>query len=346
MKLNILILSVQTPFTRGGAEILVEQLCKEIALSGHNVDIISLPFNALPKEDLIKQIAMWRALDLQNFGGKKIDLAIATKFPSYMARHPKKVVWMIHQHRQLYELYGSRFGDFSTSSNDEALRRMLISADEIALKEANKIYTISPNVSERLKRFNNIDSDTLMPALPLGDRYYSESSSNYILSVGRLCSIKRIDLLIRALPLIEEKVTLKIVGVADEPAFDDYIRSEVRKHGIEGRVEFLGRVEENDLLKLYANSLAVYYAPFDEDYGFVTLEALASSKAVVTAHDSGGVLQFIKDGINGYVVAPIEQEIARAFNRLYRENMRRTLNIEKIQTNSWEAIIDRLLSAA
>jgi glycosyltransferase involved in cell wall biosynthesis len=110
---------------------------------------------------------------------------------------------------------------------------------------------------------------------------------------------------------------VKVVGVADEPAIERYFQSEVEKHHLWNRIEFLGRVSEADLLSLYSRSFAVYYAPFDEDYGFVTLEALASGKPVVTAKDSGGVLAFIEDRQNGLIADPTEDSIADAFNQLW-----------------------------
>ena len=44
--------------------------------------------------------------------------------------------------------------------------------------------------------------------------------------------------------------------------------------------------------------------PVQEDYGFVTVEAFASRKAVVTCTDSGGPAELVVDGTNGYVSEP------------------------------------------
>lgn len=317
---NILITSVQVPFTRGGAEILVDGLRRELAARDFSVDVVQIPFSAQPKETLLNQIALWRALDLKVFNGKKVDLVIGTKFPSYVVSHPNKVVWLVHQHRQIYDLYGSRFGDFSSAPGDEALRRMIVHADLTALEECRARYTISANVKLRLRRYLGLESVSLPPPLPLGTSYRSETPEDYILSVGRICSIKRVDLIIKALPRINDKLRLKIVGVPDEPAIDTYLKSEIDKHHLWHRVEFLGRVSDEDLLSLYAKAFAVFYAPYDEDYGFVTLEGLASGKPIVSATDSGGVLEFVRDEENGLVVEPAEAAIAQAFNRLFEDS--------------------------
>ncbi len=314
--LSILIATVQVPFTRGGAEILAERLRAELSSRGHLVDLIQLPFSAQPKTEILSQISQWRSLALESYNGRKVDLVIATKFPSYCVSHPCKVVWLVHQHRQIYDLYDSRFGDFTTLPEDEALRRLILRADKTALAESRKVFTISPNVTSRLKRYLDLPSEPLLPPLPLGGRYRRGGNGGYVLSVGRLCSIKRIDLMLRALPLIDSSVTLKIVGVPDEPGIQEYLQSEIDKHHLWSRVQFLGRVADEELLGLYAEAFAVYYAPYDEDYGFVTLEALASGKPVIAATDSGGVLSFVQHELNGMVAAPDEASIAAVIERL------------------------------
>lgn len=345
--LNILVLSVQTPFTRGGAEALVDRLVAELKPRGHTVDCVQLPFSAEPKERLVKQIAQWRALDLDSFSGKKVDLVISTKFPSYCVSHPNKVCWLIHQHRQLYELYGTRFGDFSNEPGDESIRRMVYSADSTALRECKKIYAISENVTSRLSRYLDIESEVLNPPLPLHGRYYSAQAKPYILYVGRICSIKRVDLLIQALPQIDPELSVKLVGSADEPAIEEYLQSEISKHNLHSRVEFLGRVSDDDLLKLYAECFSVYYAPYDEDYGFVTLEALSSAKPVVSAHDSGGVLEFAAHEVNSLIVDPRPDAIAAAFNRLCSDKdlyaRLVAAGVNGITQFDWDEVICRLL---
>jgi glycosyltransferase involved in cell wall biosynthesis len=309
---------------------------------------VSLPFTAQPKETLLKQMAIWRMLDLKAFSGKKIDLVICTKYPSYMINHHNKVCWLIHQHRQIYDLYDSPYTDFTNSKEDEALRQMIVGADQKALKECKAVYTISPNVTSRIKRYLNIESEALTPPLPLGESYYNKEAEDYILSVGRICTLKRVDLIVKALPLIDSRLKLKIVGSADEPAIENYLKGQIDKHQLWPRVELLGRGSDQQLVDLYAGAKAVYYAPFDEDYGFVTIEALASGKPVITAKDSGGVLQFIENEVNGLVVEPTEQAIANAVNRLVEDEilyqrLQKNCSAETL-TSSWDKIINSLTS--
>ena len=346
-KPRILILSVQVPFTSGGAELLVDRLKQQIGNSGVLVDVVQIPFSAIPKESLIQQMAYWRALDLTSFNGQLVDAVICTKFPSYLVCHPNKVLWLIHQYRQAYDLYGTRFGDLTTSDEDEALRQMIYQADIVGLKECKAIYSISDNVRERLQRSLGVDSETLIPPLPLAGSYYHGVAQPYILSVGRICSIKRVDLIIKAMATIDEALKLKIVGLPDESEIESYINSEIKKHNLWHRVEFLGRVSENQLLELYANAFFVYYAPFDEDLGFVTLESLSSGVPVITATDSGGSLAFIDDHKNGLVVEPNEFAVAKALNEVFHNHTLYAQLREGAQTlefcSRWDDVLKKLI---
>jgi len=352
---SILVLGVKVPFTTGGQEVLVQSLMKELRARDHEVDLVELPFTPSPKEKLLTQAAMWRAQDLSSFSGKPVDLVIATKFPSYYARHPRKSLWLVHQQRPLYDLYGTRYSDISDDPRDEALRRMLIDGDTRVIGECAFRSGISKNVVTRLQNYNGLSAEALYPPLPLAGKYRSEPVGNapYILSVGRICSIKRVDMMLKALPIIHPFVKLKVAGTADEPGIMDYLNNEIDKHHLWERVQFLGRVSDEELLSLYAQSLAVYYAPHNEDYGYVTLEAMASAKPVITAHDSGGVLEFVKDGENGLILDPTSDAIGHGINRLVEDRALaerlgkaglRFIEESGLNHTGWDHVIDRLLS--
>jgi len=342
--ISVLVLGAKVPFTSGGQEVLVRELCKALKSRGLQVDTAEIPFSPFPKEALLTQAAMWRSLNLD------ATRVIATKFPTYYIKHPKKSVWLVHQHRPCFDLYGTRFSDFSDDPRDEVIRRNITEGDEKTLKEADHIYGISKNVVSRLKTFHGIQAEPLYPPLPLGDRYRYQQSENFILCVGRICSIKRVDLIIKSLPLIHEFVSLKIVGTPDEPGVMDYLNNEIKKHHLSHRVEFCGRVSDEELIDLYSKCLFVYYAPFNEDYGFVTLEAFSSGKAVLTATDSGGVLEFVVDSENGVISEPTEESIANSANKLISdENFRESLGksgkqmISQMNIPTWDIVCKKLV---
>jgi len=350
---TILIAGVKVPFTRGGQDVLVKTLCEELVQRGHLVDTVELPLSMIPKESLLNQAAIWRMLDLRNFCGKDVDLVIATKFPTYYLRHPKKSLWLVHQHRAIYDLYGGRYSDFSDNPKDEELRKMLMEGDTQVIGESKYIGAISNNVAKRLKEYNGLDANVLYPPLKLAGKYYCEQAEKYILSVSRICTIKRVDLIIKALPFVSPDIKLKIVGKADEPAIMNYLHNEINKHHLWERVEFLGGVSEEQLLELYSRALAVYYAPYDEDYGYVTLEAMASSKPVITAKDSGGILEFVKHNQNGLVLEPAPQSIGKGVMQLVEDVDRAKemglVGRKKIEElglvdGGWDTVINGLLS--
>lgn len=346
MSLRIAICAAQVPFTRGGAEVLYESLRDELVRRGHRAEIVALPFNWSSRSNILRSALAWRMLDLTSSAGEPIDLVIATRFPSYAVRHPRKVVWLIHQFRQIYELAGTRFSDFGARAGDGEVAAMLRDLDARTLGEARARYSISRTTAERLRRFNDLDAEPLYPPPLLGERYRSEEPSGYVLSVGRLDPMKRVDLLLRSLSHCRRPVTARIVGDGPDRGRLEALASEL---GIADRVEFAGRVDDDRLLELYARASAVFYAPFDEDYGYITIEAFRSGRPLVTTDDSGGVLEFVRDGENGYVCSA--GDVGALADRLDRLHGDGALALrlgaagrESVAGIGWDGVIDRLLA--
>lgn len=350
---RIIVLNVQVPFVHGGQDVLVNSLVKELKARGHEADVVAIPYASEPKELLAEQIAFWRALPIKRFGGKDVDLVIATKFPSYFVKHDKKSLWLVHQHRPIYDLYAGSYSDFSDDPRDEALREIIVNADKEAINECKFISGISNNVIKRLKNFNGVEGVPLYPPLSLGNQYYNAEPEPYFLSVSRLCRIKRVDLMLKAMPNIHSHFKLKIVGKPDEPGIMDYLNNEIAKHHLEDRVEFMGRVSDEELLELYAKASGVFYGPHDEDYGYVTLEAMASSKPVISCTDSGGVLEFLRNEENSLIANPTTDAISKACNRLIEEEglikklgERGRADFEELGLHEagWDKVVNSLLS--
>lgn len=345
--LNILVLVPSVPFSRGGAELLVERLLGAFKDLGHNADIYSIPFVPEPKEKLLEQMILWRSQDLSFVSGRAIDLVIPTKFPTYFAKHSNKIPWLLHQHRQAYELLGTRFGDFLPE--DEHIREQILLADSKMFKECRKIFTISDNVSSRLDRFLGIKSEVILPPIPSMAGYISREPQNFILSVGRLCSAKRPDLMIEAMSYLPEELSLKLVGIADEPGYESYLHSIVKKHSLGHRVEFLGGVKDITLRDIYADCHSVYYGPYDEDYGFVIYEASSAKKPVVTLEDSGFPKTQVSLNKTGLVSNPSPKEIASEFSKLfldpsiYAECVGNAKNL--MIKDTWQDVATKLIAA-
>ncbi len=343
-KKSILVLAPSIPFSRGGAELLTEKLISSFNKLGHEADLFSIPFFPEPKTKLIEQAALWRAQDLSFVSGRKIDMVIPLKFPSYYVKHDCKIPWLLHQHRQAYELVGTKYGDFGAV--DESIRSAIIRGDNTALSESKEIYTISENVTARLLDFNKLQSKVLHPPLPWDKKFKTGIKGDYILYVGRLCTPKRVDLIIEALPKISHNLKLVIVGRPDEPGYKDYLNTLINKHQIANeRISFLEGISEEALLDLYANCFSVYYGPFDEDYGFVTYEACGSAKPLVTLSDSGFVASEVKR-IGSGIICEIE-DIANTFNELLKNTELYESISKKSSTgvllNDWNSIAETFI---
>jgi glycosyltransferase involved in cell wall biosynthesis len=297
---RIAVCTAQVPFVRGGAEIHVRSLARELRRRGFEADIVALPFKEYPRSQLLKSCLIWRLIDLTESSHSPVDLVIATKFPSYVVRHPNKVTWLIHQHRQVYDLYGTDHSDFTDSPEDRHFRAVIRRIDNESLAESQRIFTNARNTASRLARYNDLHGEPLYHPPKHDGRYRNEGYGDYVFAVSRLDRIKRLDGLVRAMAHTRSDVRCRIAGTGP---MEPELRRLASRLGVADRVEFLGYVDDDQLIDLYANCFAVYYAPYDEDYGYVTLEAFKSHKPVLTAPDSGGVLEFVEDGENGFVIA-------------------------------------------
>ncbi|HWB21443.1 MAG TPA: glycosyltransferase family 4 protein [Gaiellaceae bacterium] len=339
--MRIAVCRPQVPFVYGGAELTADKLVEELRARGHEAETVAIPFKWYPGTRVLDQAFIWRLLDLTEADGRPIDRVIATKFPAYCVRHPNKVAWVLHQFRQAYDYDRTELGQFSESAEDRATRDAVERLDRTALGEARRVFATSRNVADRLKRYTDVDAK-LLPHPPQALAYWTSEPENYVLSVNRLDRAKRIDLLIEAAKF---DPSLRIVITGDGP---DRERLEGIAKGLNGQVEFTGRVDDEQLADLYARCLAVYYAPIDEDFGMVPYEAFLSEKPVLTTIDAGGPLEIVRDHETGVVVAPEASELARACAYLagHRDEARAWGKAGKAVAErvTWDGVVDALLS--
>ena len=348
--MRIAICHPQTPFSRGGGEYHTEGLAAALRADGHDVDILPVPFKWYPPSELVHQMAMWRSLDLSEANGMPIDLVIALKFPAYLVRHPRKVVWLIHQHRAAYELWSHPvFGDLAMEPDGERVRELIWSADRAGLAEAQRIFTNSGNVRDRLRESLGIAAEPLYHPSPMTESLLAAEAGetgDYVLYPSRLEPLKRQALVVESMRRCRSEVRLVLVGTGSD---DAKIRRLVDQRGLAGRVELAGAVSDQRLVDLYRGALGVYYGPFDEDYGYVTIEGMAARKPVVTLTDSGGPLEWVRDGENGLVIEPRPRRIAEALDRLAtepeaaREMGQAGHKLVRERVPSWDEVVRRIL---
>jgi hypothetical protein len=275
------------------------------------------------------------------------DLVIATNFPSYFVRHPRKIVWLFHQHRVAYDLAGSELSDFDLDDGALEEQRLLVEWDTRALEEAAERFTLSNTVSDRLARFNGLTSTPLPHPPPLFEQLHPGRSEGGLFTALRLERNKRPELLLDAMTQVQSDVTLQIAGTG---SLRDALEARIDRLGLRDRVELLGWVSDDELVARYASARAVVYAPYDEDYGYVTLQAFAAAKPVITTSDAGGVLEWVTDGETGLVTAPDAAALGVAFDRLVSDDVLTQrlgrAGRERVASLSWQPVVDALLAPA
>ncbi|HZI19886.1 MAG TPA: glycosyltransferase family 4 protein [Pyrinomonadaceae bacterium] len=346
---NVLICTTQVPFTRGGAESHAEGLRRALEEAGYNAEVAAVPFKWYPPEEIMRGTLAWRLLDVTEANGKPVDLVVGMKFPAYAVAHPRKVLWILHQYRSAYNLWGTPFDDLSTHPEGARLREWIRHCDGRFIPEARKVFANSKAVAERLRRYNRIESEPLYHPPPRAERLREGEQGDYVFYPSRLEPQKRQELLIEALAHTRTPVRVVFAGGSADPK---YYESLVRKHKVGDRVELRGFVSEDEIVGLYANALGVCYLPFDEDYGYVTLEAMLSSKPVVVPSDGGGATEFVTHESEGLVCDPDPRAVTACLDRLYsdREGARRMgrRGRDKLLALglSWQKVVERIITAA
>jgi glycosyltransferase involved in cell wall biosynthesis len=214
------------------------------------------------------------------------------------------------------------------------------------LGECRRVFSNAHNTADRLARYNGVEAEPLYHPPRLAERIRTGPLGDYVLSVGRIESVKRVDLAVRALASVPPPVRLVIAGDGTQRANTERLAHEC---GVADRVTFLGAVDDETLLDLYAGALAVFYAPFDEDFGYVTLEAFLARKPVITAMDAGGPLEFVDDGVNGAVCRPDPNAIAEVIGYLHGHRTYAAslgdAGYERARTVTWDGVIEKLVAS-
>jgi glycosyltransferase involved in cell wall biosynthesis len=339
--MKVAIFSTFVPFIYGGGRNIVDWLATKLQEFGFSTEVIYLPSNYTPNL-ILQQMACFRAIDLSS-----ADRVICIRPQAHVISHPNKVLWFIHHLREYYDLWN----DDGNLDHLEDFKFSLIDTDTSALREAKKIYTNSQVISDRLKKFNGIsNAKILYPPIFQPEIYSLAGFNDEIVYVGRVEPHKRQELLIRALALTKTEVKLRIIGATSNPAYFKDLTALIATLGITERVAFNNVwMPESEKVKFLSECLATAYLPLDEDsYGYPSLESSHSSKPILTTIDSGGVLELVSDGINGYVTEPDPKALADAMDQLFSDRKATRLmglNAQfrlKELSISWENVVHEL----
>lgn len=370
------------PFTVGGMEYLLWGLQDSINnLSEHKVELIKLPTKEDNFWNLIDSYKQFYNLDLSHF-----DMIITTKYPAWMVKHKNHICYMAHRLRGLYDTYhfmnlpdepsldnayikkavdymkkedANIDGLFSILDeiriNKEKipnnhfdlpspfLKKIISFFDNKSLENTKKFYAISKTVKNRREYFPvNAEVEVVYPpsALP----YFQEGEYNYLFTVSRLDNAKRIDLIIESMKYVKANIKLKIAGIGP-------MEKELKKLAEnDDRIEFVGFVNDAELIKYYSNSKGVIFIPYEEDYGLVTIEAMMSRKPVITTYDAGGVTEFVQEGVTGFISKSNATDIGKSIEKLASLNLNEVKEMgehayNKVKDITWSNTVSKVTSS-
>ncbi len=343
--MKILVAATMTPFLHGGADHHMQGLLGALKQAGHQAELLRLPFKFEPAADVERAMAHAAALDLRCPNGIEIDKLISLQFPCWGLQHPDHVVWVMHQHRAVYELYD----DKTASPALRSLRTAVTEFDNDTLARSRTLFANSVRVAKRLAQYNGLEASPLYHPPADAEKFYCEPPQPYVFMPSRLEVLKRQSLLIEAVSLMRSPLAIVFSGDGGQR---DVLRAQVERLGLGHRVRFLGHITEAEKRAFYAHSLAVCFPAFDEDYGYITLEAMLSSKPVITCTDSGGPLEFIRDGENGWVELPEPRALAQRLDWLHAHQDQAVAAGHAARASyeqaglSWQHVVARLTDAA
>ncbi len=345
--MKVLVLNNMAPFIRGGAEDLAFHLTKNLKSAGAEAELFRIPFRWEPAEQILEQMLLCRGLKLTN-----VDRVIGLKFPAYLVPHDNKVLWLIHQYRQAYDLWEAGQSNIPDNARGAILRSAIQKADNDCFRNCRSIYAGHAITADRLKRFNGFTAEVLMAPLNDPEIFAAQESEGYIFAGGRVNAGKRQHLLVEAMRHVRSDIRLIVAGPPDSP--DDSARLEalVAEHDLADKVKLdLRYLPRSEIASLVNHSLGVAYIPFDEDsVGYVTMEAAQASKPVLTVSDAGGILDLVRENETGFVAEPDAKQLADAIDRLValpsvsREMGLRGRAAWLKRGVNWENTIEKLLS--
>ena len=286
---------------QGGAERFFSGLRDALADAGLAPHLLEIYNDERDFERVKKSYLRFYDLKLEGYDG-----IVSAKAPSFVARHPNHVCYLMHTMRVFYDMFDSTF-PHPTRENLEQ-RRLVHALDTAALQLPRRLFAIGEEVAERLHHFNGLRAEVMRHPTSMAGLH--EGKFEYFLVPGRLHRWKRTQLPIEGMQYVSAPVNLMVTGSGEDEA-------EFRRAAAgDPRVHFLGRVSDSRLADLYANAIAVLFTPRHEDLGLITLEAFDSAKPVITCTDSGEPSRIVRDGVSGYVCRPEPAHIGAAMEHL------------------------------
>jgi glycosyltransferase involved in cell wall biosynthesis len=311
---RIAVVTSSPPGVEGGHMVIARELTQALREAGHEPGLVVTPDYGFGRQARA-YLETWRT-DVSNVDGRPVGQIVSLRYPSYAVRHPRHVCWLNHTMREYYDLWPYWRAELGVKGQiKENIRRTLIRAADryLLTRNVDRLFVQSRTIQDRLAMWPSLRSTVLYPPAPRR-AYRTAGYGPELLFVSRLTPLKRADLVIGALAGKDAAgVRLVVAGEGDERSKLETLAAAL---GVRDRVTFAGRLTDEALLDHLARCRAVVFPPLQEDFGFVTVEAFASRKAVITCRDSGGPAELVADGVSGFVCDPLPASLAEAMQRL------------------------------
>ena len=343
---RVAVVTSHPPFAAGGHLVIARALVDALNERGHDAAVVLTPQNRFGRQ--ASAYLATRLTDVgEAFDGRPVDQVISLRFPSYAVRHERHVCWLNHRMREYYDQWPRFSASLSRRARfkERARRRLIHATDRYLLtRQVTRLCAQSRTIQARLERWGGIRSEVVHPPAPPRP-YRCDGYGDFLLVASRLTPLKRLDLVVDALrePAAGSARCI-ILGDGDARAS---LLARIEAYGLGSRVTVRGHVSDTDLVDHLARCRAVCVPAAAEDYGLVTVEALASGKAVITCTDSGGPTELVDHEVNGLVVSPEAPALAAAVGRLLDDApLARTLGAaarRRADAMDWDHALGRLL---
>ena len=368
----------------GGMNVYVLQLAREFAAKGYEVDVFTryhdphdpkivelehgarvIHLDAGPldaaKEDLFNYIPMFirELYDFQRSEETHYDMIHSHYWLSGGVGMSLSREWNVPHATTFHTLaktkLRARVGEREPQLRQDIEALVMSDADGIIVSTEEEksdvisLYNAPPHKVEVIPAGVNLD--TFSPVeQDYARRELGIEEENIILYVGRIEPLKGIDILIRAVPLLECANDLRVMVVGGNPSGDmemERLKTIAEDLGIRNSVTFTGPVPQ-DRLPTYYSAADIYVLPSHaESFGLAALEAMACGTPVVVSR-VGGLKTFVDNAETGYLVPwRCPEAFAQRLDMLLanpdlRDAMGRAAR-EKALSMGWDHVADRML---
>lgn len=338
--LKVHIATAQTPFRRNPTDALAADLRDALRRAGHRAETVQIPYGAHSSKRALDHLLALRLLALDE---SPDDVLIALEYPTYLIRHPRKVLWLARGASQPDGLPGA--GERTMDAPSAAVRQEV---EGRACREARAVYSISAALAHRWRKLTGLEALPLYPPPWPSGCADSGTPDDYVLAPLGGDGSARVELLLKALARARRPVVVRFLGDPGDAELRRTLARQAETLGLGGRWQWSDRGPEE--AATYARCRAVLAAPYEETNPETALLAMQAGKALIVGRDSGALAELVVHRRTGWVVAAKPKALARAMDKAWsREDKSRVLGqaarASYLAMNlDWEKVLELLLA--